>query len=203
MQIRTTVECVDFCLRQFPQRQEWCFEMTTGFIIRIYVFIFCYCHIRVVLPSTVIWPWTVPWPVRMAMTLYVKWQRVHLHPTGDDKDALWIITQYLNTFSSVYIYISCSCLFPFSKISHTMLLFLSMGIFDPLSTSVIYYLFIYSIIIMGCSARCMNRYSPQGIPKRWQVSSEEGNVFWASDTSHFPFIFVLFLTFRERKLTGC
>lgn len=64
--------------------------------------------------------------------------------SASHRDALWTIIQYLNTFSSVSI--SCSCIFPFSKVSNIMVLF-SVQVFLALHLllSLIIYLFIYSV----------------------------------------------------------
>lgn len=123
----------------------------------------------------------------MVRSLYVKWQQRHLHPTVDGKDATEI-TQYLNIFSSVYNYISRSCLFPFSRIFNAMLLFLTM--------CVIYYLFanlVKGLLRAALLGVWINKYSPQSIPKWWQVSSDENNVLWASDAA--SLIFLSFLSY--------
>ena len=130
------------------------------------------------------------------LSLYVKWKQGHLPPTRAGRMpricVLWTNHPIFKCLSSVYIYTSCSCLFPFSKTSLTMLLFLSSCISSPLPTRVIYYLSVHLFqgLLWAALLGAWIKNSPLGIPKWWQVNSDGDNIFWASDTS-----FVIFLTF--------
>lgn len=151
-----------------------------------------------VLPSTVIWPWTAPWPVRNTMSLCVRWKQ-HLHRRGMMKmlwmGALWTINQNLNTFSRIHVCVSFSCLSHFLKSPRQCYYFFihtsCISTFCPLLLFIFSFVFI-QVTAKGYSARCMNTLST-GYPQirtsqlRWGLLLLNFRCF-----SHFPYIYLLF-----------
>lgn len=169
------------------------------------VSIFCYCHMLEVLPSIIIWPWTVPWHVRMAMSLYGEWQQECLYPIRGGKDAMdscfvknHPIFKYL--FQCFYF-----MLLPFPTFWNLQYNGTVPQVMYPWPSAYFCHLLsicsFVQVVINGRSARYMDTYSPPCIPKWWQVISDKDDVFWTSDTS--SHIFFSFLSDWHLEKGNC